>query len=609
MTLSAKGKNRLSSKYDNKSGKINFQGIDWVLIGMKASYIAQYRVEREIGRGGMATVYLACQENLDRHVALKVLSDQLMGDSQFVQRFADEAKIAAQLNHPNIVKIYDIGTADDKYYICMEYVAGRPLSEIINESGQLPLERAIPILIQIAEALDYAHGNGIVHRDVKPSNILVGEGDKVTIMDFGVARAAGYSHLTKTGAYVGTPANMSPEQAEGKEIDGRSDLCSLGILLYVMLTGEVPYDSESPLGTLAQHIHAAIPSLKQKRPDVPEWMEAVYYRAMAKDPLNRYQSGAELARDLASAGTGVLMRPVPASRTLPGPAIPRAVSEVRRSMAIKLVVGGIVLTLAALLCVLLLTVYLGTRSHGEFAGGSGGSAAIGSTLPTPTDTSTPTYTPSLRDEPFVESPPPYADVNTGNLPAQQAVQMGPKAFVDWFTTQRDDTSEAGQDTAYLAYARLRRSVNDAELEQVQIAGARQEISRLREALTNWEQTYIGLCAISAGGGTLFGHALGRSWGPREDVIGEVIAFLNNPVSSVTARAEANRTVDRIRTQVEAKRVANGDIDVVMGGRKKYDEVFRELEAATETIASVVQELPDDAAKRTAEYVLNTMGRW
>lgn len=389
---------------------------------METSYIGQYQVEREIGRGGMAIVYLARQENLDRHVALKVLADHLVFDGQFVQRFANEAKIAAHLNHPGIVKIYDIGSVNGKHFISMEYLEGKPLSEILRASGPLPAERAINIMRQVADALDYAHKKGVIHRDIKPSNILVGAGDKVTLTDFGIARAASQSHLTMTGMYMGTPAYMSPEQAAGKSTDHRSDLYALGILLHAMLTGMVPYDSETPLSTLNLHISAEIPPLRQKRPDVPRWLEAVYYNAMAKDPAQRYQSGAELVRDLDAKGVG--MKPVRVPVPIKPPPTPPSPEEkrIRRSRAIKLVIGGIALNLVVLLVLLLSNLHLGAL----FGTGSGGG---GSTSGESVAASAPSASTNMSAQP--QSQPPLLAVSSpspdpaDSLSAQLAATPSP----------------------------------------------------------------------------------------------------------------------------------------------------------------------------------------
>jgi len=230
-----------------------------------------------------------------------VLPSQLTVDMTFVHRFLREARLAAKLQHPNIVTIYDVGEVNGTYYIVMEFVEGRPLNLILQEEGPLSPERAARITIQVAQALDYAHKQGVLHRDVKPGNILVGEGDWVKLTDFGIAWAAGATRLTKTGMVVGTPEYMSPEQAQGREINGRSDLYSLGVVLYEMLTGRVPFQGDTPLAVLHQHAFTTPPPPRQFNPNLSPRLEKVLLKALAKEPEKRFPTGLQLSKALVKA--------------------------------------------------------------------------------------------------------------------------------------------------------------------------------------------------------------------------------------------------------------------------------------------------------------------
>ena len=253
--------------------------------------LGHYKIIQEIGRGGMAVVYRAYQTSLNRHVAIKVLPQHLGFDQVFVERFQREARASAQLRHPNIAVIYDVGHDQGYYYIVMELLEGRTLKQVIVQNGTLPVERATRIAEQVAAALDYAHERGLVHRDVKPANIFVGKDDHVTLTDFGIAKATVESRqLTSTGTLMGTPEYMSPEQAEGEEVDCRTDLYALGIVLYEMLAGRPPFRTEVPLATLYKQVNETPLSIRQLRPHVPRWMEMVVHMALAKRPQDRGQS-------------------------------------------------------------------------------------------------------------------------------------------------------------------------------------------------------------------------------------------------------------------------------------------------------------------------------
>jgi serine/threonine-protein kinase len=263
----------------------------------------RYRIQRKLGAGGMADVYLAEDQELGRRVAIKILNGRHANDDQFIERFRREAKNAAALNHPNIVSIYDRGEAEDTYYIAMEFLDGRTLKELIVGRGAAPINVAIEYARQILSALRFAHRHGIVHRDIKPHNVLVDGDGRVKVTDFGIARA-GTSQMTETGSIVGTAQYLSPEQARGGEVDPRSDLYSLGIVLYELLTGKTPFDGETPVEIAMKHLSTAPKPPSTLRPDVPRELDMVVLRALAKNPDDRYQSADQMEADLERVARG-----------------------------------------------------------------------------------------------------------------------------------------------------------------------------------------------------------------------------------------------------------------------------------------------------------------
>ncbi len=264
----------------------------------------RYRIQRKLGAGGMADVYLAEDQELGRRVAIKILNGRHANDDQFIERFRREAKNAAALNHPNIVSIYDRGEAEETYYIAMEFLDGRTLKELIVGRGAAPVNVAIEYARQILSALRFAHRHGIVHRDIKPHNVLVDGEGRVKVTDFGIARA-GTSQMTEAGSIVGTAQYLSPEQARGGEVDPRSDLYSLGIVLYELLTGKTPFDGETPVEIAMKHLSTAPKPPSKLRPDVPPELDMVVMRALAKNPDDRYQSADEMEGDLDRVARGV----------------------------------------------------------------------------------------------------------------------------------------------------------------------------------------------------------------------------------------------------------------------------------------------------------------
>ncbi|MDY6794834.1 MAG: Stk1 family PASTA domain-containing Ser/Thr kinase [Actinomycetota bacterium] len=274
----------------------------------------RYRLKERIGSGGMADVFVADDLLLGREVAVKVLHPQYASDSSFIQRFRHEAQAAANLNHPNIVSIYDWGNEGDLYYIVMEYVEGRNLKEILTSEGRFLPERAAEIAAEICAALQFAHRHNLVHRDIKPHNVVVTNMGQVKVMDFGIARAGTGEGITQTGMVMGTPQYISPEQAQGLAVDGRSDIYSLGVVLYEMLTGRVPFDDTNPVTVAYKQVREDPVPPSVIDPEIPPTLEAIAMKSMAKNPANRYQTAHELKADLLRFLEGM---PVSATPVLP----------------------------------------------------------------------------------------------------------------------------------------------------------------------------------------------------------------------------------------------------------------------------------------------------
>ena len=291
----------------------------------------RYLIEAEIGRGGMGVVYRALDtSSLQRMVAIKLPLSGLLTEENFLERFLHEARQAASLHHPNIVTIYDIGEQDGVPFIVMQYLDGQTLEKILDRRGPLPVEQTAPLLRQLADALDYVHGQRLVHRDIKTANVMLSADGKVTLTDFGLVRATESAGFTRSHQTVGTAEFMSPEQALGRSSDPRSDNYSLGIVAYKMLTGHVPFERETSVATLVAHASEAPPSPRTFRSDLNRPLEAVLTKALAKSPDDRYQRAGQFAADLATAATGrwpVIPRPVtPTQKLSPLPAVRRSPS-------------------------------------------------------------------------------------------------------------------------------------------------------------------------------------------------------------------------------------------------------------------------------------------
>jgi serine/threonine-protein kinase len=270
----------------------------------------RYDIESTLGRGGMATVYRGRDRVLDRPVAIKVLAERYAGDEQFVTRFKREARAAAGLNHTNIVAVFDTGDTDGRHYIVMEMVEGETLAELLKREGPLSPDRAARIAGTVARALASAHDNGLIHRDVKPGNVMLTSDGDVKVMDFGIARAATDDTLTQTGMVLGTASYLSPEQSRGDPVDHRSDVYSLGCVLYEMLTGRPPFEGDTPVGVAYKHVHEQPDPPSSLNREIPPEVEAVVMRALAKDPDARYATAEAFREALTAAVAGESTEPL-----------------------------------------------------------------------------------------------------------------------------------------------------------------------------------------------------------------------------------------------------------------------------------------------------------
>ena len=291
--------------------------------------LGKFQLQAEIGRGGMGAVYKGYDPQLDRFVAVKVLAPHLAWEQEFVERFLREARAVARLSHPSIVIIHDVGQEEGWYYYAMEYLEGQTLTEIIQERGPLSVGQTLSVLRPLAEALDYAHSQELVHRDIKPGNIIVGPDASATLTDFGIARAAHETRLTQTGSIVGTPEYMSPEQARGSGVDKCSDQYALAVVAYEMLAGHVPFQANSTPALLHKLVYEPPPSLRKARPDLPVAMERALGKALAKEPRERYESCVEFV--------STLERSAPTSQSTAGP------PPKRTGLWVGLAVGGVLL--------------------------------------------------------------------------------------------------------------------------------------------------------------------------------------------------------------------------------------------------------------------------
>ena len=392
---------------------------------MTGKTLGKYRLTERLGRGGMAEVYRAYQPNLERDVAIKVMHGYLAEDEGFVGRFKREAKAVATLRHPHIVQVYDFDIEDETYYMVMEYIGGETLKarlRLLNAEGRrMPLEEVMQIFRALCDALDYAHAQGRVHRDIKPANIM-SDGERLVLTDFGIASIVGGTRYTASGAMVGTPAYMAPEQGQGEAGDVRSDVYSLGVILYEMATGRVPYDADTPLAIVLKHLNEPLPLPRQVSADVQPAVERVILKALAKSPDDRYQSAGALADALEAAveraRTPTEMPPEPLEPVVEAAA--PAPTPKRTPWALIGVAGLIVVGLIA--AALLVLPNLGAEQ--------------GPTPPvTPTPTAvTPTPTPMAQIIPPTVSATEPPSVAAPSTPLPEAVahyDAGVAAFEDW----------------------------------------------------------------------------------------------------------------------------------------------------------------------------------
>ena len=389
--------------------------------------LGKYKIIEEVGRGGFAAVYKAVDTTLNRTVALKCLAPHLLWDPTFVQRFQREAEVAANLDHPHVVTIYEVGQIEGVYFIAMQFLAGRTLSQTLEAEGPLPVSQVQTIIEQIASALDYAHARGLVHRDIKPSNIIVADDGRATLTDFGLVKAGEGTKLSTTGVVFGTPEYMSPEQAEGgKELDARSDIYSLGVVLFEMLAGRIPFVADTPLTVMYKHVHEP-PPLDELPSDLPQGVVAVVEKALAKEPADRFESVGQMVKALQRA---VAKAPVPAEEVAPPPPMvvekpepevapppleKEAVPFWQRVPLWGAIGGGLAVILIAA------AVYFGRRPV---------VALLDQPTATPTSTGTPTLVPTYTrvptDTPVPPTPlPPTPTVTLTSTPTQTPTPLAP----------------------------------------------------------------------------------------------------------------------------------------------------------------------------------------
>ena len=351
-------------------------GSTGVLTGTVLS--GRYRLDQKLGSGGMSTVYLAKDETLERWVAVKVLHREISDQPDQIERFRREARAVAQVSHPNVVAVIDAGEDGGHPYIVFEYVDGETLKQRIDRMGRLPLDEAAAYAIEIGRGLQAAHARRLVHRDVKPQNVLIDAEGRAKVTDFGIARELEQDGLTKTGRVLGTTDYVSPEQAMGQSVDDRSDIYSLGVVLYEMLTGDVPFKAENLVGVAMKHVNERMPDVQRRRPEVSSALAAVIERATEKKPERRYSDMAEMLADLEAALEVEVSRAGQAGGE--ATTVLASVPERRRRLLTsrRVSVAGILLVLAATAAALVIAGLTGEDR--ERGGGSGGEEPTGTEI-------------------------------------------------------------------------------------------------------------------------------------------------------------------------------------------------------------------------------------
>lgn len=431
---------------------------------LNGKQIGQYQIVEQIGQGGMATVYKAFQPSINRYVAIKILPSQYAQDPNFVKRFEHEAKAIAALEHPHILPVYDFGTQDGLTYMVMRYIPEGTLSNLMGQP--ISNERVVRLIGAMARALDYAHKQGVVHRDIKPSNILIDKNGEALLTDFGIAKmmeTTGATQLTGAGSVLGTPAYMSPEQAKGQTVDGRSDIYSLGVVLYELLTGQQPFRADTPLAVVLKHVSEPLAPPRTVKADIPEPLERIVLKAMAKDPAQRYQSAGEMEQALNTAlqevaGTIKTVTVPPAAKpptqditnVVPPPA------PQKKSIMGPILIGGAVVAL--LLCLgggALVYFMASTGDNGPTPTAVARSTvSIGvqktatSTPVPPTDTPTSSPTPlPATDEPTPAVPTSEPTIS-GDVVIPELPDLGKILFQDDFSNNGNDWFEGEQSDEY-----------------------------------------------------------------------------------------------------------------------------------------------------------------
>jgi serine/threonine protein kinase len=306
----------------------------------------RYEILQHLGDGGMASVYKARDLLLNRHVAVKVLNNQLSKDEVFVNRFIREAQLAGKMSHPHIVNVFDVGQEEQTYYIVMEFVEGLTLDELLRMRGPLPAAEAMEIAIQICDGLSHAHKHGIIHRDIKPHNIMGTQDGRYKIMDFGISRLlSATTHYTKTGIVLGSVHYLSPEQATGQEVSYMSDLYSLGVVLYELVTGQVPFDADEVVAVALKHIQQPIPDPKINNPQLPDPLCHIIHKALSKKPEQRFQSADQMKNALREALNGTYKPPITSENHTEHQPVKRSKVNKKR----KVLFGGSVLGIVVLL--------------------------------------------------------------------------------------------------------------------------------------------------------------------------------------------------------------------------------------------------------------------